>query len=51
MTPFGIERDTVLAWATTQFQRRFERIERARGKSLAEIEALAEEDASVASSS
>lgn len=49
VTPFGVERDTVLAWATTQFQRRFERIERARGRSIAEIEALADEDASVAS--
>jgi ribonucleoside-diphosphate reductase beta chain len=48
VSPFGVERDTVLAWATTQFQKRFERIERARGKSLAEIDALAEED-SVAS--
>ena len=44
VSPFGVERDTVLAWATTQFQRRFERIERARGKTLAEIDALAEED-------
>ena len=48
VSPFGVERDTVLAWATTQFQKRFERIERARGKSLAEIDALAERD-SVAS--
>ncbi|HEY8704693.1 MAG TPA: R2-like ligand-binding oxidase [Gaiellaceae bacterium] len=48
VSPFGVERDTVLAWATTQFQKRFERIERARGKTLAEIDALAEED-SVAS--
>ena len=44
VSPFGVERDTVLAWATTQFQKRFERIERARGKTLAEIDALAEED-------
>jgi ribonucleoside-diphosphate reductase beta chain len=49
VTPFGVERDTVLEWATTQFQRRFERIERARGRSIAEIEALADEDASIAS--
>ena len=48
VSPFGVERDTVLAWATTQFQKRYERIERARGKSLAEIDALAEEE-SVAS--
>jgi hypothetical protein len=40
----------VLGWATAQFQKRFARIERARGRSLAEIEAVAEEEeASVAS--
>lgn len=48
VSPFGVERDTVLAWATTQFQKRYERIERSRGRSLAEIDVLAEEE-SVAS--
>ena len=50
VSPFGVEVGTVLGWATAQFQKRFARIERARGRSLAEIEAVAEEEeAAVAS--
>lgn len=35
--PFGLVMDDFVGFATTQFQRRFERIEKARGKSLAEV--------------
>jgi ribonucleoside-diphosphate reductase beta chain len=39
--PFGIELETVTAWATANFAKRFARIEKARGRTLAEIEAEA----------
>lgn len=35
--------DQVVAWATTQFRKRYERIERARGRTLAALEALPDE--------
>ncbi len=44
-TPFGITRAQVVEWASTQFQRRYERIERARGRPLAELELDAADDA------
>jgi ribonucleoside-diphosphate reductase beta chain len=37
--PFGILPETVASWATANFAKRFARIERARGRSLAQIEA------------
>jgi ribonucleoside-diphosphate reductase beta chain len=40
-SPFGIEREEVIAYSTAQFQKRYERIARARGKSLAEVERIA----------
>jgi ribonucleoside-diphosphate reductase beta chain len=50
VSPFGVQVGTVLGWATAQFQKRLARIERARGRTLAEIEAVAEEEeAAVAS--
>jgi len=39
--PFGVERDDFLTYATTQFQKRFDRISRSRGKSLDEIYQIA----------
>ncbi|MBV8259314.1 MAG: R2-like ligand-binding oxidase [Actinobacteria bacterium] len=39
--PFGIGQEVVAEWATANFSKRFARIERARGRSLAEIEAEA----------
>ncbi len=45
VTPFGITLDSVVEWATGNFQKRFARIERARRQTLAELEAeLAEAD-------
>jgi ribonucleoside-diphosphate reductase beta chain len=35
--PFGVDRDDFLNYATTQFQKRFERISRSRGKTLDEV--------------
>jgi ribonucleoside-diphosphate reductase beta chain len=43
-TPFGIEQGTLLDFATGQFGKRYERIARSRGRSLAEVDALAEEE-------
>ena len=43
-SPFGITVDQVVEWATSQFQKRYARIERSRGKTLAELDALAEDD-------
>jgi ribonucleoside-diphosphate reductase beta chain len=37
--PFGLKESDFVDFATTQFQKRFNRIEKARGQSLAEIEA------------
>jgi ribonucleoside-diphosphate reductase beta chain len=39
--PFGIERDEVLAYAMTQFQKRMDRISRARGQTLEEVYRIA----------
>jgi ribonucleoside-diphosphate reductase beta chain len=44
VSPFGITLDQVAGWATSQFQKRYTRIERARGKTLAELDALAEDE-------
>ncbi len=40
-SPFGIAQDEVVQYATTQFQKRFERIARARGQTLDEINRIA----------
>ena len=42
INPFGLEQSTFVDFATSQFRKRYERIARARGKTLAEIDALAE---------
>lgn len=41
--PFDLPREEVLAYATTQFQKRLQRIERARGQTLDEINRVANE--------
>jgi ribonucleoside-diphosphate reductase beta chain len=41
--PFDLPREEVLAYATTQFQKRLQRIERARGQTLDEINRVASE--------
>jgi ribonucleoside-diphosphate reductase beta chain len=47
--PFGVVREEFLDYATSQFQKRFERISRSRGKSLDEVyqvaNAIADEEA------
>ena len=45
VTPFGLEMSTFTEFATSQFGKRYDRISRARGKSLAEIDAIAEDEA------
>jgi len=45
VTPFGLEMSTFAEFATSQFGKRYDRISRARCKTLAEIDAIAEEDA------
>jgi ribonucleoside-diphosphate reductase beta chain len=45
VTPFGLEASTFADFATSQFGKRYDRIARARGKSLAEIDAIAEDEA------
>ena len=45
VTPFGLEQSTFVDYASSQFAKRYERISRARGRSLAEIDALADADA------
>jgi len=45
ITPFGLEMSTFTEFATSQFGKRYDRISRARGKTLGEIDAIAEEDA------
>jgi ribonucleoside-diphosphate reductase beta chain len=42
VTPFGLEQSTFVDFATRQFTKRHDRISKARGKTLAEIDALAE---------
>jgi ribonucleoside-diphosphate reductase beta chain len=43
ITPFGLEQSTFTEYATAQFGRRYDRIARARGKSLAQIDEEASE--------
>jgi len=45
VTPFGLELSTFADFAAAQFGKRYDRISRARGKSLAEIDAIAEDEA------
>jgi ribonucleoside-diphosphate reductase beta chain len=45
VNPFGLEHSAFVGFASGQFAKRYDRIARARGKSLAEIDALAEADA------
>ncbi len=45
VTPFGLEQEEFVEYSTGQFAKRYERISRARCKTLAEIDALAEADA------
>jgi ribonucleoside-diphosphate reductase beta chain len=42
VTPFGLEESAFVDFATSQFMKRYERISKSRGKTLAEIDALAE---------
>jgi ribonucleoside-diphosphate reductase beta chain len=42
VTPFGLEQSTFVDFATRQFTKRHDRISKARGKTIAEIDALAE---------
>ena len=44
-TPFGLQQETFTDFASSQFGKRYDRIARARGKTLAEIDTIAEEDA------
>jgi ribonucleoside-diphosphate reductase beta chain len=44
VSPFGVTQETVTEWATANFARRFDRIQRARGKTLAELDALPEDE-------
>lgn len=44
VTPFGLEMSMFAEYATSQFGKRYDRISRARGKTLGEIDAIAEED-------
>jgi ribonucleoside-diphosphate reductase beta chain len=43
-TPFGLEQSTLVEFATAQFGKRYERISHSRGKTLAEVDALAVEE-------
>lgn len=42
--PFGLKEETFVDFAASQFHKRYDRIARARGKTLAEIDTIAEED-------
>jgi ribonucleoside-diphosphate reductase beta chain len=44
VTPFGLKEETFADFASSQFGKRYDRIARARGKTLAEIDTIAEED-------
>src|SRR3954449_1464104 len=44
ITPFGLEMGTFTEFATSQFGKRYDRIARSRGKTLAEIDQIAEDD-------
>ena len=43
-TPFGLEESSFIEFATSQFGKRYERISRSRGKTLAEVDAIADEE-------
>jgi ribonucleoside-diphosphate reductase beta chain len=45
VTPFGLKEETFADFASSQFAKRYDRIARARGKTLAQIDAIAEEEA------
>ena len=45
VTPFGLEESMFTDYASSQFAKRYTRIERSRGKTLAEVDAVAEEEA------
>ncbi|HEY3541674.1 MAG TPA: R2-like ligand-binding oxidase [Gaiellaceae bacterium] len=45
VTPFGLEQSMFTDYASSQFARRYSRIERSRGRTLAEVDAIAEEEA------
>jgi len=45
ITPFGLEQSTFVEYSTGQFGKRYERISKSRGKTLEEIDALADADA------
>jgi hypothetical protein len=44
VTPFGLEASTFADYATAQFGKRYDRIARSRGKTLAQIEKEAESE-------
>jgi ribonucleoside-diphosphate reductase beta chain len=48
VTPFGLEESAFTGYAQSQFRKRHDRIARSRGRTLAEIEAVAEEEATAA---
>ena len=48
VTPFGLEQSMFTDYASSQFARRYSRIERSRGRTLAEVDAIAEEEAAAA---
>jgi hypothetical protein len=45
VTPFGLEEEMFTTYAQTQFAKRYDRIARSRGRSLAEVDAIAEAEA------
>jgi ribonucleoside-diphosphate reductase beta chain len=45
VTPFGLKEETFADFASSQFGKRYDRIARARGKTLGEIDTIAEEEA------
>jgi ribonucleoside-diphosphate reductase beta chain len=45
ITPFGLEQSMFVEFATRQFRKRYDRISRSRGRTLAEVDALAEAEA------
>ena len=44
VTPFGMERDKVIAYSASQYQKRYDRIERARGRTLGELDGDPDDD-------
>jgi ribonucleoside-diphosphate reductase beta chain len=44
VTPFGLREETFAEFATSQFGKRYDRISRSRGKTLAEVDRIAEDD-------